>query len=316
MLSRHKARAKVLQSLYAYRMSNSHELHIADKQLVHSIEKVFDMFYSQLLLLIKIREFAEIQMEEAKLKRVPTEQDLRPNTRFVENKLIVQLDKNSSLNKVFNDRNILWDSDTNIHKNIFRKFKLSSIYSAYMQAPESSFENDKAVVMKLLKKFVFTHRPLFDYYEDHSIFWVSDYDYTTFVLIKILQALEPETVATYKFPNTRDKDISEVIDFGRTLFKKTVLKAEAYEEVIARHAKNWEMERIALMDNVIMQLALCELLEFPSIPVKVTLNEYIELSKNYSTPKSHTFINGILDNIVDELNKEKKIVKKGRGLMP
>ncbi len=314
MLSRRHARVKVLQALYAYKLSENHEYHLAEKQLNHSIEKVFDMVYYQMSLLFKIKDVASKTIEEGKNKRVPTAQDLNPNMRFVDNVFLQQLESNAGLQHIFEKRSINWNNDSNIPKNIYKKFRSSALYKSYMADETSSFENDKAIILKLLKKFVYTHRALFDFYEDSSIFWVSDYEYATFILIKILQSLNEHEPGTYSFTNSTDDEIKDVISFSRTLLKKTILKGKNFTEIIALHAQNWEMERIALMDNLIMQMALTELFEFPTIPVKVSLNEYIELSKSYSTPKSNLFINGILDKITEEALADGRIVKKGRGL--
>ncbi|MDD3875984.1 MAG: transcription antitermination factor NusB [Bacteroidales bacterium] len=315
MLSRHHARTKVLQLLYAYKLSENHDLRICEKELQHSIEKLFDLFYFQISLIFRIREIAATQIEDSKLKLVPSKEDLNPNLRFVNNSFLNSLEQNPSLQNILKNRGTNWYNDSDIPKKILKIFKSSSIYKTYMMEEQQSFKSDRAVVLKLLKKFIYTHRPLFEFYEENSIFWTNDFDYVTFIILKVFQELDEKTIKTNVFTDSNDEGILEIIDFSKNLLRKTVLKEKELINVISEFIENWEIDRIALMDNYIMQLALCELFEFPSIPVKVTLNEYIEIAKDFSTDKSSNFINGVLDKVVLDSKQSKKINKTGRGLV-
>ena len=315
MLSRRQVRIKVLQALYAYQQTGNDNVNLGEKELLRSIEKFFDLFYNQISLLPEIIDVALNQVEEAKLKRIPTEEDLNPNLKFVNNKLIAKLQDNPYLKFIIKRRKTNWIINEDIPKRIFRKFKSSAFYNVYMKNEESSFDEDKSIILKLLKKFIYTHRPLFDFYEENNIYWINDFDQVTFILIKILQSLTEETASTYRFIDNNDNDLQEEVFFAKNLFEKTVLKFDEYNEIIASYTKNWEIERVAIMDNIVMKMAICELFEFPSVPVKVTLNEYIEIAKIFSTPKSSIFINGILDKIIEDLKGSDKIKKIGRGLI-
>ncbi len=315
MLSRRQVRIKVLQALYAYQQSGNNNPNLGEKELLHSIEKFFDLFYYQISLLSEIKDVAQKQIDEAKLKMVPTKEDLNPYLKFVNNILIARLSENPSLKKITEHRRINWTNNQEIPKRIFKKFKSGAAYNSYLDDKENTFEQDKSIILSLLKKFIYTHRPLFDYYEESSIYWVNDFEQVTFVLIKILQSFTEEMAAKYRFIDSNDNDLQEEIFFAKSLFEKTVHKHDEYNELIASYTKNWEIERVAMIDSIIMKMAICELFEFPSIPVKVTLNEYIEIVKIFSTPKSSIFINGVLDKIVEDLKKTDKIRKIGRGLI-
>lgn len=315
MLSRRQVRIKVLQALYACQQSEKFEFHLGEKELLLSIDRFFDLFYYQTSLLPEITAVAYRQIEENKLKRVPTPEDVNPNMKFVDNRLIAALEKNPSLNTILQRRKTGWNNDSEIPRRIYRKFRSSAVFNAYMNDTTDSFEKDKAVILKLLKKFVYTHRPLIDWYEEKSIYWINDYDAVTFILMKIIQGLTSENAASYRFIDNTNTDLQEEIFFANNLYSKTIDKLSDYNELISQYTRNWEIERVALMDNLIMKMAVCEILEFPSVPVKVTLNEYIEIAKIYSTPKSSLFINGILDKIVEDFKKSGKIKKIGRGLI-
>jgi len=315
MLSRRQVRIKVLQALYAYQQTGNDNINLGEKELLRSIEKFFDLFYNQISLLPEILDVAVNQIEEAKLKRVPTKEDLNPNLKFVNNKLIAKLQDNPYLNFIIKRRKTNRVTNEDISRRIFRKFKSSAYYNVYMKNEENSFEEDKSIILKLLKKFIYTHRPLFDYYEENNIYWINDFDQVTFILIKILQSLTEETASNYRFIDNNDTDLQEEVFFAKNLFEKTLAKFDDYNEIIASYTQNWEIERVAIMDSIVMKMAICELFEFPSVPVKVTLNEYIEISKIFSTPKSSVFINGILDKIIEDLKGSDKIKKIGRGLI-
>jgi len=315
MLSRRQVRIKVLQALYAYQQTEKFEYHLGEKELLRSINKFFDLFYYQISLLFEINDVALNQIEEAKLKRIPTPQDLNPNLKFINNRLLKALQENPNLQGILRMRKINWNNEKDIPRRIYKKFRISAAYLAYMQDETDTFEKDKSIILKLLKKFVYTHRPLLEYYEEKNIYWVNDFEQVTFILMKILQSLNTDNAFRYRFIDNNSTDLQEELFLAKGLYQKTINNFDNYNQLIAQYTKNWEIERVALVDNLIMKLAVCELFEFPNVPVKVTLNEYIEISKLYSTPKSSLFINGVLDKIVEDFKASGKIRKFGRGLI-
>ncbi|OPZ98833.1 MAG: hypothetical protein BWY70_01133 [Bacteroidetes bacterium ADurb.Bin408] len=315
MLSRRQVRIKVLHALYAYQQTDKADLHAGQQELNRSIDKFFDLFYFQLMLLPEIVDVAARLIEEGKQKRVPAPEDLNPQMNFVNNSLLKGLLENKNLAKICQRRTINWTINQDIPRRIFKKFRMSPVYKSYMQLQSPTFEQDKAVILKLLKKFIYTHRALYDFYEENSLYWINDFDQVTFILIKILMSLKESNVSTYRFIDNYDNELQEEVFFANNLFQKTILHFDEYNNIISGYTQNWEMERVALMDNLIMKMAVCEFMEFSSVPVKVTLNEYIEIAKIYSTPKSNIFINGVLDKLVDDYKKSGKIKKIGRGLI-
>ncbi len=318
MLSRRQLRIKVLQALYAFFQSKENRIDIAEKQLLKSIEKLYELYIFQLSFILEIFEFAEKRIGEAKNKFLPTESDLNPNTKFINNKFLKQLSENKDLLKKINDLKISWSDEENLIRKTFLKISESKKYKDYMSSFENSYHSDKEIVIKLIKKEISENEVLKNYYENRSIYWVDDYYTVTMLIIKTIKLFQEDWDEFVPLPliyKTSDKENNEDRKFIIELFRKTIIHSQEYEQLIDKKTKNWELDRIAIMDIILIKMALAEILEFPNIPVKVTMNEYIELSKLYSTPKSKIFVNGILDKLIVDL-KEKNIIKKtGRGLM-
>jgi N utilization substance protein B len=318
MLSRRQLRIKVLQALYAFFQSKENRIDIAEKQLLKSIEKLYELYIFQLSFILEIFEFAEKRIGEAKNKFLPTESDLNPNTKFINNKFLKQLSENKDLLKKINDLKISWSDEENLIRKTFLKISESKKYKDYMSSFENSYHSDKEIVIKLIKKEISENEVLKNYYENRSIYWVDDYYTVTMLIIKTIKLFQEDWDEFVPLPliyKTSDKENNEDRKFIIELFRKTIIHSREYEQLIDKKTKNWELDRIAIMDIILIKMALAEILEFPNIPVKVTMNEYIELSKLYSTPKSKIFVNGILDKLIVDL-KEKNIIKKtGRGLM-
>ncbi len=319
MLSRRHLRTKVLQSLYSFIQSGNKDIASGEKQLLKSIDKLFELYISQISLLIEIVDFAQNRLEENKKKYIPTEEDLKPNTRFIDNMLILQLKDNSEYRKYHDKLKINWADEKDMIRKLYMSVKEEKAYKNYMNEDESSYENDKTVLIKIVKKVIASSEMLENYYDDKSVFWAFDVFYfANMMLIKTLKIYQEGWSAQQPLP-----DIFKVAADGEMedrkfmidLFRKSVLHYEDNKAIIAEKAKNWELDRIAIMDILLIDMALVELTEFPSIPVKVSMNEYIEISKYFSSNKSKIFINGILDKLVSELKKDKKILKMGRGLI-
>ena len=314
MLSRRHLRIKVMQAVYAFSQFENESIPAHEKELMKSIYKTEELFLYFLSSLLEIRHFAEKTLEEAKSKRLPTKEDLAPNLKFIQNKLLVYINKNESVKKAIASNGIEWSEYGDLMKKIYTNFKTSEAYTEYMSAPTSSFEEDREIVIRFYKSYIADEEMLLHRFEELNIHWSDDWYFINGYVLKYLKDVMPEHSPNRALPGLF-KDEEDDLDFVKNLFRKTITNTKEYQDLIVNQAKNWEEDRIAIMDFILMKMAICELTEFPSIPVKVTLNEYIELSKNYSTPKSKVFINGILDKLVPALKTEGKIKKVGRGLV-
>jgi len=312
MLNRRYLRIKVMQVLYSFFQSSDKDMNKAEKELFRNIEKIYDLYLSILLLFTDIRHQAELILEEGKNKMLPTQEELNPNRKFINNRVIRQLSENQSLQKEINNRKISWQVEPELIKKLFTTIKGSEEYTAYIGSSEDSYQTDKNFVIEIFKKYISEHEPLLYHFEEKSIYWVDDVWLVNSTIAKTLEFLsESSTNLVMKLYKDEEDDKKFITE----LFRKTILMDSENEKLISGKTKNWELERIAMMDTLLMKMAITEMLVFSNIPVKVTLNEYIEISKLYSTPKSKMFINGILDSLVVDFKDQQKLVKTGRGLM-
>jgi N utilization substance protein B len=318
MLSRRLLRVKVLQALYAHFVSENDRIDHGERQLFVSIEKIFDLFVYQFSLLVEIVAFARLRMEEAKTKFLPTPEELNPNTRFADNRFIALLTKNRDYHRQVDLLKISWSEEDELIRKLNNQIRESEEYAKFL-GQEDSYESDKDLLLSIFHNIICQSEVLKSIYEEKCIYWADDFDTVTVLIQKTIKEI-PESWDEFQLlprvlgsDNEKEKD--EDREFVKALYRKTIINSSDYDEIITRKADNWDFERIALMDIILLKMAIAELLEFPSIPVKVTLNEYIELSKNYSTPKSKVFINGILDNLISEFKTSKRINKTGRGLI-
>ena len=314
MLSRRHLRIKVMQALYAYLQLENESVSAFEKELLKSIYKTEELFAYFLSSLVEIRHFAEKTLEEGKATRLPTKEDLDPNLKFIQNKVLVYISQNESIKKSLATFNIEWSEYADLMKKIYTKFKTSDVFEQYMSAPTSTYEEDRELVIKFYKNYIADEEIVLHRFEELNIHWSDDWYFINGYVLKYLKELQPTDSPNRNLPGLF-KDEEDDLDFVKNLFRKCITNSKEYQDLIVNQAKNWEEDRIAIMDFILMKMAICELTEFSSIPVKVTLNEYIELSKNYSTPKSKVFINGILDKLVPILKGEGKINKVGRGLV-
>lgn len=314
MLNRRHLRIKIFHALYAYFQRSKDSLEKGEKELFFSISKMREMYILLMLIFVSMARFAEMRMEEQKKKRLPTEHDLNPNRKFIDNRVIQMLRDNNVLNAAIEKEKITWSDQPELVKKLYLMLESSEEFQNYMNSGEDSFDEDRQAVLNLFKKLVVNYEPLQNYFEDKSIFWIDDLDLVSSMVIKTLKMFDADSSPGQELLDLY-KDPADEVDFVRTLYRQTVVQSEENEALIKEKAENWDMERIALLDMILMKMALTEAREFAQIPVKVTLNEYIEISKFYSTPKSNTFINGILDKLFAEL-KEKGLIRKiGRGLI-
>ena len=307
MINRVLIRLKIVQIVYAYYQNGGKNLDTAEKELFFSLSKAYDLYNYLLLLMVEVTKQANKRLNAAKNKLVPTKEELFPNTKFVENRFIAQLEVNKQLLEFSNNQKKTWENEADFVKTLCDKILESDIYKEYMASETSSYEEDRELWRKLYKNIIFNNNELDQVLEDQSLYWNDDKEIVdTFVLKTIKRFDEKNGAKQELLPEFKDEEDQ---DFARRLFRRTILNADYYRHLISENTKNWDLDRVAFMDVVIMQIALAEILSFPNIPVSVSLNEYVEIAKLYSTPKSGGFINGTLDGIVNSLKKENKLTK-------
>lgn len=303
-----------MKALYAFFQSDNTNLPAGEKELFTSIDKVYEVYLYYLSFIIELRDFVENFIEERKQKFIPTEEDLNPKLNFVNNRLISLLAKSHALHQECKKHKILWSDQQDLFRKIYFDFRNEKTYRDYLEKKEPEFDDDRDILIFLFAEFIFPSEIIIQFFEEKSIYWLDDIGIMQKGVLKTLRSLKQEGIEEIKLlPLIKEAD--EDRKFASDLFRKTILHSNFYDSEIASRAQNWEIERVAKMDMILMKMAICELTEFPSIPVKVTLDEYIELSKDYSSPQSKTFINGILDKLLIDYRRENKIQKAGRGLI-
>ncbi|MCK5137670.1 MAG: transcription antitermination factor NusB [Bacteroidales bacterium] len=313
MISRRQLRIKALQSLYAYYKAGREEMGRSEKELHFNIQKAYELYYYLLLLIIDVILYAESRIELARNKRIPTHEDLHPNARFINNQLVDQLRNNEQLLRFVDQHKLNWSNYPELIKEIYTKVVKGDEYVAYMSSEGNGFAEDKKMIIQIFTHVIFPNESLSAIMEEQSIYWNDDLEFITSMIVKTLKKFREDDDSQKALMELYKND--EDRDYVVKLFRQTILHRDEYVEYIKQNTRNWDLERIAFMDILIMQMAIAELIGFSSIPTRVTLNEYLEISKFYSTSKSCMFINGVLDKVVMQLREEKKILKKGRGLI-
>ena len=308
MINRVLIRLKIVQIVYAYYQNGGKNLDTAEKELFFSLSKTYDLYNYLLLLMVEITRQAERKLNAAKSKLLPTKEELYPNMKFVANRFIAQLEINEQLQEFSETQKKTWENESEFVKSLCEKIMASDIYKEYMENESpSSYEEDRELWRKIYKRIIFNNPELDQVLEDQSLYWNDDKEIVdTFVLKTIKRFEESNGSKQELLPEFKDEEDQ---DFARRLFRRTILNADYYRHLISENTRNWDLDRVAFMDVVIMQIALAEILSFPNIPVSVSLNEYVEIAKLYSTPKSGSFINGTLDGIVNALKKDNKLIK-------
>ena len=313
MISRRLLRIKAIKALYAHLKSESDSLAGSEKTLVASIDKTYDLYFHMLSLIVEMAEYAEQRQELAKQKKLPSYEDLNPNRKFVDNSVIRLIANSDSVNDYLAKRKLSWAHAPELVKTLFNQFEQSEAYKNYMCSSETSFREDLALVREFFTSGLLEESEMLeDVLDEESILWNDDLGFALIMVDRTLSNIRPSQTEVKVVPKFKSEDD---LTFAKELFMKSLINFDANMGIIEEFTKNWDVERIAFMDNVIMTIATTELTAFPSIPVKVTLDEYIEISKFYSTPGSSTFINGILDRVVAKLTEQGKINKSGRGLI-
>ena len=319
MLGRRHYRIKVLQALYAYFQGGEVRIEVAEKNLLHSLDKVYELYFLQLSFLLEVIHFYRFRTEESKTKFYPTPEEVNPSYKLSENRLILQLQQNRQLGEQMANYKISWTEEQEMVRKVYQKLKTSKDHAEYLASGVSSYKEDQDFVEKLFRKFIAKSPDLQFYFEERNIFWDDDFEVTAIFVLKTIKLMsesfgERDTL-TGLFSKDQEDDQDEDRKFILELFRKTIMNSDESDKLIDARTRNWELERIALTDILLIKMALTELVHFSQIPVKVTMNEYIEISKQFSSQKSKLFINGILDKLVSDLTEENKIKKTGRGLM-
>lgn len=312
MISRRLLRIKVVKALYAHMKSESDSLQASEKTLVASIDKTYDLYFQMLSLVAEVARYAEQRQEAAKQKKLPTFEDLNPNRKFVDNAVVRLIAESDSVNDRLAARKLSWAQYPELIKSLYAQLEQSDYYKKYMTSTESSFREDLALVIDFYTGELEGSELLEEVLDEQSILWNDDLGFALVMVTRTLSGIRQSHREVKVLPKFKSDDD---LVFAKELFAKTAVNFDTYLQYIEKFTRNWDVERIAFMDNLIMATAVAELVSFPSIPVKVTLDEFIEIAKYYSTPGSGTFINGILDKIVAALTEEGKINKSGRGLI-
>ena len=312
MITRRLIRIKILQIVFSYLFSEGKSVHASEKELFFSMHKFHELYHKMMYLMVDLKRYAENRIDIARSKKAPSHEDLHPNTRFIENQLIRQIEENEDLNTFVSRKKLDWSQQKEFIRDLYNQLTESNLYKDYMRSEDNSYEADKAIVLRIYDTLLPYFDPLFQQLEEQSIYWNDEVELVISFIIKSLKDLRQDTPGTLHFPLFKKEEDRQ---FAEELFRKTIRNYGEYDQLIENNSRNWDLERIAFMDILIMKMAITETLEFPSIPTKVTLDEYIEIAKYYSTEKSNVFINGILDKVIAQLRSEDRIHKQGRGLI-
>jgi transcription antitermination protein NusB len=314
MLNRHHLRVKALHGLYAQFSAPEFDIILGEKELQRSIDKYYELYVYQLSLFGELFRIAERIIDDGKQKLLPTRDDLNPNTKFIDNLPLRMLVSNAELTTKIQQYKISWRDEHETLRKLFNKIRLSDTYKNYMEKSSNYFSDAKRFIIDIYAEFIANNEYFEDYYEGISIHWLDDFYMVNSSVVKTIESLQESSTNSLRLQPLY-KDAVDDKRFVFELFRRVLLRNQELEQLIGDKTQNWELERIANMDILLMRMAIVELTFFNEIPVKVTLNEYIELSKEYSTDKSKNFVNGILDKLVVELKASGAIAKTGRGLL-
>ena len=313
MLNRRHIRVKVMQSIYAMHQNGSDDIEKEEKFLNYSVESIMDLYLIMLSSLIELQRKETTFIELSSKKHLATLEERKPNTKFINNAILQLLKESSAIDSAIKAKKISnWSANDDAILLLLQDVKQSDVYGDYMKSKETNFEKDKQFIIDLFTEVIAPNEKLYNYLEDYKLTWVDDIPVVNTKILKQLNQISEKESAFKLSKLFKDEEDKEFVNL---LFRKTVLNETEFTKEFFDKTHNWDIDRIAEMDTIIIKMAICEFLKFPSIPVKVTINEYLEIAKEYSTPKSSIFINGILDNIVKEFQVNDRIKKIGRGLM-
>ncbi|WAC01981.1 transcription antitermination factor NusB [Lacinutrix neustonica] len=303
-----------MQVLYAFKGTESDDFSKDQRFLLNSIDNMYNLYLLLLSLLIEVQKRAESHLEKSSKKHLPTAEEKNPNRKFVNNQVLALLKNNEQLQAKFDDAHINnWELDSEYVEIIFKDILASDLYADYLKTKTSDFKEDRDFIVDVFKEIIAPNDKLYDYIEDKNLTWLDDLPTVNTSIVKLLRKVKKDANAFHFLPKLY-KDLDDK-QFAIDLFRKTLLNQNAITQEISKKTTNWDSDRIATIDHLLLKMGVCEIQKFPSIPTKVTINEYLEISKEYSTPKSSVFINGILDKIIKEYQDNGNLNKMGRGLM-
>ncbi len=313
MLNRRFLRIKVLKVLFSYVNSDNHSLSNAEKELSESIQRTYDLYYYLLNAVVAVADYAQERIDIGLQKFHPTSEEANPNTKFVHNSIIDLIRNSKTLQHICDQRGLNWKNQPAFIKKLYQSIINSSYYKAYMESPTRSFQEDLELVKNIYAHEFENHPDLESLLEEQSLYWIDDTGYVLGVILRALDNLkEGQNDDAELFQQKRNKADES---FATTLLLHALVHYDEYKNMAIELLKNWEAGRVAAMDSALIALGIAEAKEFPTIPVKVSINEYVEIAKYYSTNNSHVFVNGLLDRILQRMVSEGTIEKKGRGLV-
>ncbi len=314
MLSRRHIRVKVMQVLYAFNGTESDDFSKDQKFLLYSIDNMYNLYLLLMSLMVEVDKKAKSQLKAIQKKHLATPEEKNPNKKFINNQALQFITNNDALKAALEDHKINnWQLDNEYVEIIYKDILASDLYKDYMSTQTFTFKEDSDFLVEIFKEIIAPNDKLYDYLEDKNLTWLDDLPSVNTSIVKLLRKIKKDTNQHLLLPKLY-KDLDDK-KYAIDLFKKTLLNQSALKEEVAAKTNNWDTDRVASLDMVLLKMAICELKNFPSIPTKVTINEYLEIAKEYSTPKSSFFINGILDKILKEYQEAGKLNKLGRGLM-
>ena len=307
MINRTLIRLKIVQLVYSYYQNGGKNIDTAEKELLFSLSKAYDLYNYLLMLIVAVTRFAEEQVERQERNIKISHSDQTVNRRFVENKFVQQLELNKQLIEFKETQKKTWENDKDYVKSLYNKIVTSDLYKEYMSAEENDYAADRDIWRRIYKNIIMKDEDIDGVLEEQSLYWNDDKDVVDTFVLKTIKRFEEKNGADQELmPEYKDEEDRE---FAIRLFRRSILNDEEYRTLINQNVKNWEFNRLAFMDVIIMQIALAEILSFPAIPVSVTINEFVEIAKYYSTAKSGGYINGIIDSIAKKLRSENKLLK-------
>lgn len=313
MLTRRHIRVKVLQSIYAYNQRENPDIDVQEKFLKYSIEQMQDLYLLMLQLLLEMQSQASRFMAKSQQKYFATEVEKNPSLTFVNNKLLKLISSNSLFIESVEKKKLnYWELDSEYVNILFNELKEKDWYQDYLAIKETDYKEDQKFALKVFKEVIAPNDKLYEYLEDKRLTWIDDYPLVNTAIVKMLGKLNEKNASSLLVPDLYKN--SEDREYAIQLFRKVILNEDKLDAEILGKTPNWDQDRIADVDLIILKMGIAEFLYFPSIPARATINEYLEISKEYSTPKSSIFVNGILDKIVKEFTENGKLNKIGRGL--
>ncbi|MDA7698913.1 transcription antitermination factor NusB [Flavobacteriaceae bacterium] len=314
MLTRRHIRIKVMQSVYSFNIGQQNKLEQEVLFFKESVEQTFNLYLLLLGLLKSLHAYADEQLVITRKNKIQSEDQINALQKFTQNRVLLFLKDHEILAKQLDNKKLVkWDLEFKFLKDLFKSVSASQVFLNYVELSNPSVEEDLKFVAKMFKNQIATSNYLYDYVEDNCLTWADDLPMVNTFLLKMLKHIDVNSSQTLTFP--RPSENKEDTDFGIQLLEKVIANDSKLQEELLGKTPNWDAERIAQLDNVILKVAIAELLYFPMIPSKVTLNEYLEIAKDYSTPKSNNFVNGVLDKLVKEFDHENRLNKTGRGLL-